>query len=446
MTQKLGNGFEFIKKACFVCGSLNHLIKDCNFYENKRVEKFVLNNIGRVTSQREIRSVWNNAQRVNHQNKISHPHPKRNFVPTAVVTKSGQVPVNTAKQISPRVAASISTARPVNTAAPKSKVNDALLKTYSYFKAHSPVRMAFNQKSAAKTNNFNKKVYTAKVTTAGPKAVVSTAEGKRENAVKSSDQGIFDSGCSRHMTGIFENDDSCVACQKGKQHKASSRTMLADLLLPTTFWVEEVNTACYVQNRVLVTKPHNKTPYELLLGRPPSISFMRPFGCPVTILNTLDPLGKFDGKADEGFLVGYSINSKAFRVFNTRTRKVDDNLHINFLENKPSVAGSGPEWLFDIDSLTKSMNYEPITAGNQTNGDTVIETNVNASSQSTYIKDADEVPGKGDDDLSERNEGYANNTNIFSTINPSVSAAGQGFDNVDNQERIDSSSQDVNTA
>ncbi|GJX61293.1 retrovirus-related pol polyprotein from transposon TNT 1-94 [Tanacetum coccineum] len=100
-----------------------------------------------------------------------------------------------------------------------------------------------------------------------------------------------------------------------------TRTMLADSLLSTTFWVEVVSTACYVQNRVLVTKPHSKTPYELLLGRPPSISFMRPFGCHVTILNTLDPLGKFDRKADEGFLVGYSINSKAFRVFNTRTRK-----------------------------------------------------------------------------------------------------------------------------
>nr|GEX05739.1 hypothetical protein [Tanacetum cinerariifolium] len=59
-------------------------------------------------------------------------------------------------------------------------------------------------------------------------------------------------------------------------------------------------------NRVLVTKPHNKTSYELLHGRTPSIGFVRPFGCPVTILNTLDPLGKFDGKADEGFLVGYS--------------------------------------------------------------------------------------------------------------------------------------------
>ncbi|GKE16376.1 putative ribonuclease H-like domain-containing protein, partial [Tanacetum coccineum] len=132
--------------------------------------------------------------------------------------------------------------------------------------------------------------------------------------------------------------------------------MLADSLLPITLWAEAVNTSCYVQNRVLVTKPHNKTPYELLIGRTPIIRFMRPFGCPVTILNTLDHLGKFDGKADKGFLVGYSINSKDFRVFNR----------------------SGPEWLFDIDSLTNSMNYQPVSAGNRTNGNVGLETNSDA--------------------------------------------------------------------
>ncbi|GKF83619.1 hypothetical protein Tco_0248517, partial [Tanacetum coccineum] len=68
-----------------------------------------------------IRPVWNNAQRVNHQNKLTRPHPKRNFVPTAVATKLGQVSVNAAKQNSPRAATSISTARPVNTAVPKSQ-------------------------------------------------------------------------------------------------------------------------------------------------------------------------------------------------------------------------------------------------------------------------------------------------------------------------------------
>nr|GEY35732.1 retrovirus-related Pol polyprotein from transposon TNT 1-94 [Tanacetum cinerariifolium] len=161
---------------------------------------------------------------------------------------------------------------------------------------------------------------------------------------------------------IFANDHTCVACQKGKQYKASCKaktvkrikrenhnartpqqngvaerknmtlieatiTMLADSFLPTTFWTEAVNTACYVLNRVLVTKPQNKTPYELLTGRQPIISYVRPFGCHVTILNTIDHLGKFDGKSDSGFLVGYSLNSKAFRVYYLETKRVEENLH-----------------------------------------------------------------------------------------------------------------------
>nr|GEX79191.1 ribonuclease H-like domain-containing protein [Tanacetum cinerariifolium] len=158
-----------------------------------------------------------------------------------------------------------------------------------------------------------------------------------------------------------------IAERKNRTLIEAVRTLLADSLLPIPFWVVAVNTACYVQNRVLVTKPHNKTPYELLHGRLPSIGFMRPFGCLVIILNTLKPLGKFQGKVDEGFLVGYSVCSKAFRVFNSRTRIVHETLHVNFMENKPDVAGSGPAWLFDIDSLTRTMNYHPVISENQTN-------------------------------------------------------------------------------
>ncbi|GJV39070.1 putative ribonuclease H-like domain-containing protein, partial [Tanacetum coccineum] len=147
-----------------------------------------------------------------------------------------------------------------------------------------------------------------------------------------------------------------------------AKTMLANSKLLTTFWAKAVSTACYVQNRVLVVKPHNKTPYELFHARTPTLSFMRPFGCPVTILNTIDHLGKFDGKADEGFFVGYSLNSKAFRVFNSRTRIVKENLHIRFRENIPNVVGSEPDWLFNIDALTITMNYEPIVIGTLFNG------------------------------------------------------------------------------
>ncbi|GJS24394.1 ribonuclease H-like domain-containing protein [Tanacetum coccineum] len=104
-----------------------------------------------------------------------------------------------------------------------------------------------------------------------------------------------------------------VAERKNMTLIEAARTMLADSFLPNTFWAEAVSTACYVLNRVLVTKPQNKTPYELITGKIPIISYIRPFGCHVTILNTIDHLGKFEGKSDEGFLVGYSLNSKAFR-------------------------------------------------------------------------------------------------------------------------------------
>ncbi|GJV34481.1 ribonuclease H-like domain-containing protein [Tanacetum coccineum] len=105
---------------------------------------------------------------------------------------------------------------------------------------------------------------------------------------------------------------------------------------------------------------------NLVRGRKPALSFMRPFGC-VTNPNTIDH-SNFEWKADEGFFVGYSTNSKAFRVFNSRTRIVEENMHVQFSKNTSNIAGSGPNWLFDIDALTNSMNYKPVVAGNQSNG------------------------------------------------------------------------------
>nr|GEX04248.1 hypothetical protein [Tanacetum cinerariifolium] len=142
----------------------------------------------------------------------------------------------------------------------------------------------------------------------------------------------------------------------------AARTMLADAKLPVTFWAEAVNTACYVQNRVLVNKSQNKTLYELFNGRTLAIGFLKPFGCHVMILNTLDHLGKFEVKGDEGYFIGYSMSSKAFRVFNKRTKRVEENLHVDFLENKLIEKGASPNWLFDIDTLTNSMNYVPVIA------------------------------------------------------------------------------------
>ncbi|GJX53947.1 ribonuclease H-like domain-containing protein [Tanacetum coccineum] len=174
-------------------------------------------------------------------------------------------------------------------------------------------------------------------------------------------------GIKREYSNARTPQQNGVAERKNRTLIEAARTMLADSFLPNTFWAEAVSTACYVLNRVLVTKPQNKTPYELITGKLPIISYIRPFGCHVTILNTIDHLGKFEEKADEGFLVGYSLSSKAFRVYNLATKRVEENLHIKFLENKPNVAGIGPTWLFDLDYLTDSMNYQPVRLENQAN-------------------------------------------------------------------------------
>nr|GFA82965.1 hypothetical protein [Tanacetum cinerariifolium] len=172
----------------------------------------------------------------------------------------------------------------------------------------------------------------------------------------------------REFSNARTPQQNVVAERRNRTLIEAARTMLTDAKLHVTFWAEAVNTTCYVQNRVLVNKSQNKTPYELFNGRTPTIGFLKPFDCHVMILNSLNNLGKFEAKGDEGYFIGYSMSSKAFRVFNKRTRRVEENLHVEFLENKGIEQGNGSNWLFDIDSLTKSMNYVPVDAGtNSTN-------------------------------------------------------------------------------
>nr|GEX07510.1 hypothetical protein [Tanacetum cinerariifolium] len=276
------------RKTCFVCKSLTHLIKDCGYYEKKMAQI----------------PVRNHAQRGNHQHyvRMTHPNPQRHVVPTAVLTRSKLVP--------------LTASRPITTTVPQTKVTRPRPTKTIVTKPHSPLRRNINRRPSPKPSNFPQKVTTAKV-----------PQGNPQHALK--DKGVIDSGCLRHITenmsylsdfeeinggyvAFGENPKGGKITGKGIKREFSvprtpqqngiaerknmtlieaARTMLADSLRPIPFWAEAVNTAC----------------------------FMRPFGCPVTILNTLDPLG------------------------------------------------SGPTWLFDIDTLTMSMNYQPVTTGNQSN-------------------------------------------------------------------------------
>nr|GEY15240.1 hypothetical protein [Tanacetum cinerariifolium] len=144
---------------------------------------------------------------------------------------------------------------------------------------------------------------------------------------------LIENQLNKKVKAIRTPQQNRVAERKNRTLIEAARSMLVDSKLPTMFWTEAVSTACYVLNRVSITNPHNKTPYELLSGKVPNISHLKPFGCQVTILNTSDYLGKFERNANEGFLVGYAAN------------------------NKPNVQGMGQEWYFDLDCLTDSLAY-----------------------------------------------------------------------------------------
>ena len=104
----------------------------------------------------------------------------------------------------------------------------------------------------------------------------------------------------------------------------------------------------------LLTNLFNKTPYELLFGRKPFIGFLKPFGCTCTVLNTRDKLSKFESKSLEGFFVGYSSHSKAYRVLMKHNMTVEESIHVTFSEHTFNEV-KGPDWLFDVDSWTNSF-------------------------------------------------------------------------------------------
>nr|GEX65902.1 uncharacterized mitochondrial protein AtMg00810-like [Tanacetum cinerariifolium] len=547
-------------KPCFICRSLTHMIKDCDYYEKKLAQT----------------PVRNHAQKGNHQPyaRMTHLNPQRHVVPTVVLTKSKLVP--------------LTAARPVPTAVLQPHVTRPRPAKTIFIKPHSSPRRNINRRPSPKPSKFPPKVTTIKA----PKVnVVKGVQGNWVNpqhALK--DKGFIDSRCSRHMIGnmsyqsdfeainggyvtfggnpkdtkcivlspefkhpdenqvllrvpkenniynvdlkniaplkdltclfaketldesylwhrrlshinfkimnklvkgnlvrglpskVFKNNHTCVACKKGKQHRAScktkhvssvsqplqrsdngtefknqdlnqfcgmkginreysvprtpqqnqiakrknrtlieaARTMLADSLLPISFLAEAVNTSCYVQNRVLVTKPHNKTHYELLIGKTPSIGFMRPFGCVVTILNTLDPLGKFDGKADKGFLVGYSILRTLMEMLPLKLRSLFKVKESEFEVEKPK---------FKV-HVSSSSSAQTKKHGEKTKreakGKSPVELstgyrNLSAEFEDFFDNSINEVNVAGTSVPTVR-QISTNNTNTFSTAGPSNTA------------------------
>ncbi|KAD3067056.1 hypothetical protein E3N88_34936 [Mikania micrantha] len=172
------------------------------------------------------------------------------------------------------------------------------------------------------------------------------------------DEFYLSKGIQRQYSIPRTPEQNGVVERKNRTLIEAARTMLADSGLPLTFWAEAINTACYVQNRVLVNQRWLKTPYEILHSLTPLISFFRAFGCPCYILNTKDQLTKFDSKVDAGYFVGYSSTCKAYRVFNCRTKIVEETLHVKFNECPKDSIPQNPAEMFDLNILQHKFPVE----------------------------------------------------------------------------------------
>ncbi|GJX24928.1 retrovirus-related pol polyprotein from transposon TNT 1-94 [Tanacetum coccineum] len=323
MSQRLGSNFEMFNKACYVCGSFDHLQVDCNYHQKQ------------FQNQRMVKPVWNNAQRVNHQNfaKKTHPCAKKNMVPRGVLMKSGLVSINTARQNISKIVLD-------NIFISLTLINSTDSSSLARHGHTPPPQLSDLHQTQPLPTHLN------------------PMSGNPQMDLH--DQGVINSGCSRHMTG--------------------NMSYLIDY--------EEIDGGYVAFGG------------NLNGGK----------------ITGKDHLSKFDGKTDEGFFVRYSLNSKTFIVFNSRTRIVEENLHIRFSESTPNVVDSGPDWIFNIDALTRTMNYELIVAGTQLIGFYKLQ-KTNDNSASSRIRDnddgkkVDEDPRKDSECKDQEKEDNVDSTN-----------------------------------
>nr|GEY45968.1 putative ribonuclease H-like domain-containing protein [Tanacetum cinerariifolium] len=270
-----GLGYAFTRKACFVCGSFSHLIRDYDFYEKRMAKQAGLTKSKKKKEKQHKASC--KAKTMSFVNQPLHNLHMDLFGPISV--------------------------RSINHKTYCLVITDGFSRfSWVYFLKSkdetTPILKDFIRQAKNQFNHIVKTIRSDNRTAFNNKELIEFRGLKR---------------IKREYSTARTPQQNRVVERKNMTFIEATRTMLADSFLPITFWAEAFNTACYVLNRVLVTKPQNKTPYELLTGKKPIISYLRPFGFHVTILNTIDQLGKFDGKSDSGFLVGYSLNSKAFR-------------------------------------------------------------------------------------------------------------------------------------
>nr|GEV31699.1 hypothetical protein [Tanacetum cinerariifolium] len=321
-----GHRHSWNRKAGFVCNSLNHLIKDCDYYKKKMVQKHQALKDERVIDSGCSRHIIGSISYLSEFEEING-----GYVAFGGNPKSGKIIGKDTECVVLSCDFNLPDENHVLLRVPRENnmwnvdlKNIVLLGDLTYL---------FAKAILDESNLWHRRLGYINF-----KTMNKLVKGNLVRGLSSK---------------VFKNNHTCVACKKGKQHRASCKTkpvssvshllqkLHMDLFGPT--FVKSLNKKCYC---LVVTDDYSRSPRKVYR------------------------------KADEGFLVRYSVSSKAFRVFNSRTIIVQETLHINFLENQPNVTGNRPTWLFNIDTLTQFMNYKPVIAVNHPKSSACIQENL----------------------------------------------------------------------
>ncbi|GJQ89934.1 ribonuclease H-like domain-containing protein [Tanacetum coccineum] len=342
-------------------------------------------------------------------NKMTHPHPKRSFVPQAVLTRTRKIntagayvntagaAINTVRPVNTAKTKAVNIVRSVNTAASKPIMNHPTTKTNDFKRGYSQRSRPFNRLFANKNNIVNKNVNTVwvKNTIARDRAVVTKNKEKGHNVVKALACWVWK---AKNISASTTFKKYSYIDARGRS-KSDNGTEFKNSIMNQFCKIKGIKREFSVartpqQNGV--AKRKNRTLIEAARTM-----------CPVTILNTRDHLGKFDGKADEGYFVGYY------------------------------VVRNEPDWIFDVDSLSISMNYVPVATGNKTNGPKDCEGDAGMKPTKVDENEASDNSGKHDQEARSESERltqremqteHTNSSNGINTVSKSISTAGPTFD------------------
>nr|GEZ38942.1 ribonuclease H-like domain-containing protein [Tanacetum cinerariifolium] len=352
---------------------------------------------------------------------VTHPNPQRHVVPTTVLSRSRLVP--------------FPAARPVNTAVPQTKVQHQRPTTHGVNKAHSPIRRPINLRPSPQASAFHQKVTTVKTNQVNDVKGVKGNWGNPQHALK--DKGVIESGCSRHMTGnisyLFDFEEinggyvTFGGNPKGGKITRKGKIRTSKLDFNDVYFVKElrfnlfsVSQMCDKKNNVLFTDTECivlSSDFKLSDDHHVLLMVPRENNMYNVDLKNIVPSGDLT----------CLFAKETLDESNLWHRRLG---HINFKTINKLVKGSGPTWLFDIDTLTKSMNYQSIIAGNQPNSSAVKEPKSKvhvslSSSAKTKQHDAKtirEAKGKSPVEFTPVlavGQSSTNSTNTFSVAGPS---------------------------